>query len=111
MTRTASAARRESHCTIATRQKHHPEATGVRGSVYRKRQNPKSGGSIDRRLEKEFTGRPIQLAWSSLVVQDLSTLGGIPPKVIRARAMSSTKGSNAIELFRLRSISSLVSGS
>ncbi len=50
------------------------------------------------------------MAWSSLVVQDLSTLGGIPPKVIRARAMSfrpSTKGSNAIEL---RSISSLAQG-
>jgi hypothetical protein len=57
MTRTAPAARRDSHCTLATRQKHHPEATGVRGSAYRKRQNPKSGGLIDRRLEKEFTGK------------------------------------------------------
>jgi hypothetical protein len=57
MTRTAPAARRDSHGTVATRQKHHPEATGVRGSVYRKRPNPKSGGLIDRRLEKEFTGK------------------------------------------------------
>jgi hypothetical protein len=57
MTRTAPAARRDSHGTVATRQKHHPEATGVRGSVYRQRPNPKSGGLIDRRLEKEFTGR------------------------------------------------------
>src|SRR5712692_7828503 len=98
MTRTASAARRESHCTIATRQKHHPEATGVRGSVYRKRQNPKSGGSIDRRLEKEFTGRPMRLDWcqcdwpgllwlSGRLLADSSTLGGIPPRVIRAREM------------------------
>ncbi len=44
----------------------------------------------------------VSFGCSGRLLADLSTLGGIPPKVIRARAMGfrpSTKGSNAIELF------------
>jgi hypothetical protein len=46
--------------------------------------------------------RLVSFGCSGRLLADLSTLGGIPPKVIRARAMGfrpSTKGSNAIELF------------